>query len=344
MNPAAWRLSDARFLLVLMLPAGTLLNVLEKPETAFWAAVATSLIVAGVDALWPGAQRSPAPAGPQPQLRWLLRLYVPLQLMLLLAGLAAADRLGWLHVAGLAFGVGFVTGSLGITFAHELGHSRSRFDRALGWLLMASVNYSHFIVEHYRGHHPRAATWDDPASARRGESLWRFLPRTLRGSFADAWRLEAQQLRRGGRGWRSSPLAWSWGANLAILGLLAGAGEPKLLAFWLGQSVTAVWLLETVNYIEHYGLQRRVGADGRREPFGMEHAWNADHVLSNSILANLQRHSDHHLRALTPYPQLQALPGPQLPTGYAGCIWLAAVPPLWFALMDPRLAAATNPT
>jgi alkane 1-monooxygenase len=106
--------------------------------------------------------------------------------------------------------------------------------------------------------------------------------------------------------------------------------------------LTAIWLLETVNYIEHYGLQRRVGADGRREPFGMDHAWNADHVLSNSILANLQRHSDHRLQALTPYPQLQPLPGPQLPTGYAGCIWLAAVPPLWFALMDPRLAAATN--
>jgi alkane 1-monooxygenase len=342
MSPATWRLSDARFLLILLLPAGTLLNVLQHPQTAFWGAVATSVVIAAVDALWPGAQRSPAPVGPQPQLRWLLRLYVPLQLALLLAGLAAAPGIDWPQVAGLAFGVGFVTGSLGITFAHDLGHSRSRFDRALGWVLMAGVNYSHFMVEHYRGHHPRAATRDDPASARPGESLWRFLPRTLRGSFTDAWRLDALQLRRSGRGWRSSPLAWSWGLNLAFIVLLAAAGQWKMLAFWLGQSALAIWLLETVNYIEHYGLQRAVAADGRREPFGMQHAWNADHVLSNSVLANLQRHSDHHLRALTPFAQLQALPGPQLPTGYAGCIWLAAVPPLWFAIMDRRLAAGRD--
>ena len=334
-----WRLSDARFLLVLLLPGLTLLNVLQHPETAFWGALAASLAIAAVDGLWPGAQRSPAPVGPQPHLPWLLRLYVPLQLALLLAGLAAAPRLGWLQVAGLAFGVGFVTGSLGIAFAHDLGHSRSRRDRALGWMLMTSVNYSHFMVEHYRGHHPRAATWDDPASARPGESLWRFLPRTLAGSFADGWRLEAELLRRTGRGWQSSPLAWCWSLNLAFLLVLAAAGEAKMLAFWIGQSATAIWLLETVNYIEHYGLQRAVAPDGKRQPFGMQHAWNADHVLSNSLLANLQRHSDHHLRALTPYPQLQALPGPQLPTGYAGCIWLAAIPPLWFAVMDQRLAA-----
>jgi alkane 1-monooxygenase len=340
MQASTWRLSDLRFLLVLLLPAGTLLNLLLQPQTAFWGAMATTVTIAAVDALWPGAQRSPAPVGPQPQLRWLLRLYVPLQLALLAAGLAAAPGLDWPHVAGLAFGVGFVTGGLGITFAHDLGHSRRRADRALGWVLMTSVNYSHFMVEHYRGHHPRAATWDDPASARPGESLWRFLPRTLAGSFVDGWRLEARRLRHAGRGWKSSPLAWCWGLNLAIVVLLAAAGGPKMLAFWLGQSALAVWLLETVNYIEPYGLQRRVGPDGRREPFGVQHAWNADHVLSNSVLANLQRHSDHHMRALTPFPELRALPGPQLPTGYAGCIWLAAVPALWFAVMDRRLQAA----
>jgi alkane 1-monooxygenase len=343
MTRSAWRLSDIRFLLILLLPAGTLLNVLQHPETAFWGAIATSVIFSAVDTLWPGAQRSPAPVGAQPHLRWLLRLYVPVQCVLLVAALAAAPQLDWLHVAGLAYGVGFVTGSLGITFAHELGHSRSRVDRALGWVLMTSVNYSHFMVEHYRGHHPRAATFDDPASARRGESLWRFLPRTLWGSFVDAWRLEAVQLRRTGRGWHASPLAWSWGLNMAFIVALAIAADPKVLAFWVGQSVTAVWLLETVNYIEHYGLQRTVAADGKREPFGVQHAWNADHVLSNSVLANLQRHSDHHMRALTPYPQLEALPGPQLPTGYAGCIWLAAIPPLWFSIMNPRLGATGSP-
>lgn len=344
MTVSPWRLSDARFLLILLLPGLTLLNLGQHAGNMFWGAATVWAVIAVVDTWWPGAQRSPPPVGPQPWLPWLLRLYVPLQLALLVAGLAAAPRSSWLELAGMAFAVGFVTGGQGITFAHELGHSRSRSDRALAWTLMTSVNYSHFMVEHYRGHHARAATWDDPASARRGESLWRFLPRTLAGSLVDGWRLEAKQLKRTGRTWLASPLAWCCALNLAFVLALAATGSTKMLAFWLGQSAFAILLLETVNYVEHYGLQRAVSADGKREPFGVGHAWNADHVLSNSVLANLQRHSDHHMHAWTPYPELQPLPGPQLPTGYAGCVLLAAVPPLWFAAMDRRLATAAAVT
>ena len=119
-------------------------------------------------------------------------------------------------------------------------------------------------------------------------------------------------------------------------------GRAALL-FWVVQSAYAVWLLETINYIEHYGLRRAVLPGGRVEAFGMPHAWNADHLISNCLLANLQRHSDHHLHAWKPYPVLAPLPGPQLPTGYAGCIWLASMPPLWFRAMHPRLAAHLGP-
>jgi alkane 1-monooxygenase len=115
-----------------------------------------------------------------------------------------------------------------------------------------------------------------------------------------------------------------------------GVGWQGLL-FWLVQAAHAVWLLETVNYIEHYGLQRRE-VDGRPERFGVAHAWNADHLVSNCLLANLQRHSDHHMHAWKPYASLEPLPGPQLPGGYASCIFLAMVPPLWFRVMHPRLA------
>jgi alkane 1-monooxygenase len=295
--------------------------------------------VALVDAFWPGAQHSPRAGGPSPFLAWVLRRYAPLQGLVLVAAMFVAARSDWPTVWGLAFAAGFVTGAQGITYAHELGHSKSRMDRVLAWMLMTSVNYSHFMVEHYRGHHRRAATWDDPATARRGESLWRFLPRTLASSFANAWRLEGQRVRQCRGGWLSSPLAWCWGLNLAFLGALAATGQGKMLAFWIGQSVFAIWLLETVNYIEHYGLQRGLRPNGRREPFRVGHAWNADHVLSNSVLANLQRHSDHHVNAWKSYPELQASPGPQLPTGYAGCLLLAAIPPLWFGLIDRRLDA-----
>ena len=131
-----------------------------------------------------------------------------------------------------------------------------------------------------------------------------------------------------------------WSASLPPLGqALAIALGAGALLFWLVQAAYAVFLLEAINYIEHYGLERSAGADGRPEPFAMQHAWNADHALTNCFIANLQRHSDHHMHAWKPYATLEALPGPQLPTGYAGCLFLASVPRLWFRAMQPRLAA-----
>jgi alkane 1-monooxygenase len=339
MRSADLRLADLRFLAGVALPVLTLNNVLRDPAHAALGAFLTWLLIAGLEGCWPALAHSPDTGRDNGALPWLLRLHLPLQAALLAAGLLAAARADWLTVLGLGYAVGFITGAQGITYAHELGHSRRRADRALGWLLMTSVGYPQFMVEHYRGHHVRAATWDDPASARAGESLWRFLPRTVLGSTRGAWRLEGLRLAQHKRRWRQSPLLWATVAYVAFLLLLAAAGGWRLVVFWLVQSAFAVWLLEAVNYIEHYGLQRRTGADGRPEPFGVAHAWNADHVVSNSLLANLQRHSDHHMHATKPYPQLEALAGPQLPTGYAGCLLLAALPPLWFALMHRRLPA-----
>lgn len=321
-----FRLSDLRFLAGWLLPAGLLVNMTMHPERAGWGALFIWLLVVVVDGFWPGADRSPPAGGSPGFLKWILRLYVPLQMLLLAIGLVVASRSEWTVVLGLAYGVGFLTGAQGITFAHELGHGRNKADRVLAWLLMTSVNYPQFMVEHYRGHHVRAATHDDPASARYGESLWRFLPRTVIGSTINAWRFD-----------RRAPLICATLFNVAFIAVLAALGEWRALVFWLVQSAFAVWLLETVNYIEHYGLQRRV-EDGKREPFGIDHAWNADHVMSNSMLANLQRHSDHHMHAWKPCAQLEPLPGPQLPTGYAGCLLIASIPPWWFAVMHRRLA------
>jgi alkane 1-monooxygenase len=331
------RPSDLRFLAGWLLPAGLLVNMTMYPERAGWGALFIWAFVALVDGFWPGADRSPPAGGSARFLSWILRLYVPLQMLLLCIGLYVASRNDWGIVLGLAYGAGFLTGAQGITYAHELGHSRSKADRVLGWLLMTSVNYPQFMVEHYRGHHVRAATHDDPASARYGESLWRFLPRTVIGSTIDACRLEAKRLRERRKGWLSSPLLWAWTLNVAVVAVLVLFAQWKALAFWIGQSAFAVWLLETVNYIEHYGLERGRLANGHREPFGIEHAWNADHVVSNSLLANLQRHSDHHVNAWKPYAQLEVQAGPRLPTGYSGCLLLAAIPPVWFRVMHPRM-------
>ena len=352
---AVMRTSDLRFLVAWLLPLLTIFTVLLTPAYTALSTLAVWWGIALLDALLPGGKSSPAPLDPAASpayFRAVLRLYVPLQVALIAAGAYAAANADWFVVLGIAFSVGFITGSQGITFAHELGHSKSKIDRFFAWVLMTSVCYGHFMVEHYRGHHPRAATQADPASARFGESLYRFLPRSVWGSFASGWQLEAQRIRQFKSSWVRSPLAWSSALSLMLFVLAAHylptQAAIKFVAFFAAQSVVAFVLLEIVNYIEHYGLQRQlIGYAGSRanrkpEPFGMMHAWNADHVVSNSMLANLQRHSDHHMHAWKPYPTLALLPGPQLPTGYAGCILLAMLPPVWFAVMHPRIAALTN--
>jgi alkane 1-monooxygenase len=339
------RISDLRFLMALLLPSLTVLGLVTMPGYAAAFTLAIWWGIALIDTLMPGCQHSPPPirsGAHQAYFQSILRIFVLLQLVLIAVGAYAAVRADWPTALGVAFSVGFITGSQGITFAHELGHSKLKIDRFCGWVLMTSVCYGHFMVEHYRGHHPRAATFDDPASARYGESLYRFLPRTLWGSLANGWRLEAQRIAQMKTSWARSPLLWSTLVSLLLLMLpalyLPAQQATKYVAFFALQSAVAFVLLEIVNYIEHYGLQRN--ADGaKREAFGMMHAWNADHLASNSLLANLQRHSDHHMHAWKPYATLEALPGPQLPTGYSGCIILAMLPPLWFGMMHRRIAA-----
>ncbi len=329
-----------RFALAWLLPLAIASWVWVAPAWAGVALLGYQVFMAVLERV-PSLQHSPPATTHTAWHRAAIRLHVPLQMGLMALALwvlATRDLSAW-AVLSLAVGVGGVAGIQGISFAHELGHSKRPLDRFCGWLLMGSVTYAHFMVEHYRGHHPRAATFDDPASARQGESLWRFLPRTLGGSLRSAWRLEAQQLRQLKRGWQRSPLLWASLCQAGWLALLALWLGPVGLLFWLLQSAYAVFLLEAINYIEHYGLQRQV-VGGKREPFGMMHAWSADHVLTNSMVANLQRHPDHHMHAWKPYSELQALPGPQLPTGYAGCLFLASVPPLWFKEMDARLRDA----
>ena len=337
------RLSDLRFLVAWLLPVLTIFSVTFLPTQAALWTLAIWWTIALIDLAMPGGKNSPAAVPLGTQMTYfsaVLRLYVLLQIVLIAVGAYAVMRADWPTVLGIAFSVGFITGSQGITFAHELGHSKSKIDRFCGWVLMSSVCYSHFMVEHYRGHHPRAATFSDAATSRRGESLYRFLPRTLWGSFASGWALEGQRIKQMKGSWTRSPLLWSSAASVAVITaatlMLPAQAAMKVMAFLILQSAVAFMLLEIVNYIEHYGLQRHT-VNGKREAFGMMHAWNADHVATNSMLANLQRHSDHHMHAWKPYATLEPLPGPQLPTGYAGCLLLAMVPPLWFALMHPRL-------
>ena len=275
--------------------------------------------------------------------RWCTYLYLPIQY----AGLVFAcwlwshGRLSTVDDVGLALTVGMVSG-IAINTAHELGHKRASLERWLSRVALAQSGYGHFFVEHNRGHHVRVATPEDPASARLGESFYAFLPRTVSGSLRSAWELERVRLRRlGASPWTPrNDILGAWAMTVALFAALAGAFGPVVLPYLLLQAVIGFSLLEVVNYLEHYGLLRQRREDGRYERTRPEHSWNSNSAASNVLLYHLQRHSDHHANPIRRYQALRHVEeAPQLPTGYAGMILAAVIPPLWRRLMDRRLLA-----
>ncbi|HTR89561.1 MAG TPA: alkane 1-monooxygenase, partial [Solirubrobacteraceae bacterium] len=233
-----------------------------------------------------------------------------------------------------------VVGGIGINTAHELGHKRESIEKWLSRVALAQTGYGHFFIEHNRGHHVRVATPEDPASARLGESFYAFWPRTVAGSLRSAWGLERVRLARMGRSpWTiRNDILSAWAMTVVLFAALAIAFGPVVLPYLLIQAVIGFSLLEVVNYLEHYGLLRQRREDGRYERTRPEHSWNSNNVASNVLLYHLQRHSDHHANPIRRYQALRHVQeAPQLPTGYAGMIVLAAVPPLWRRVMDPRL-------
>ena len=271
----------------------------------------------------------------------LLVVVAPLQWLCTILGcwLVATWQPAAMEFLGLVLTVGAVNG-LGIVAAHELGHRMVPWKRWCAVIGLAPSGYGHFIVEHNRGHHKHVATPLDPASARLGESFWRFLPRTLFGGLRSAWRLEADRLQHHGQpvlSWRNQNLQ-AWAVTAVLFAALTLWLGPLVLVFLLLQALYAASQLEVVNYVEHYGLLRRQEADGRYERCAPEHSWNSDHIVTNFFLFQLQRHSDHHAHPARPYTALRHFDiSPQLPSGYASMMLLAYCPPLWFAVMDPRV-------
>lgn len=273
--------------------------------------------------------------------RWCTYLYLPLQY----AGLVFACWL-WSHgglspvgKVGLAFTMGMVSG-IAINTAHELGHKRARLERWLSKVALAQSGYGHFFIEHNRGHHVRVATPEDPASSRLGESFWAFLPRTVAGSLRSSLELERIRLDRmhESRWSLRNDIFNAWAMTVALFAVLVAGFGVTVLPYLVAQAVIGFSLLEVVNYLEHYGLLRQKRDDGRYERCAPEHSWNSNNVASNVLLYHLQRHSDHHANPMRRYQALRHFDrAPQLPTGYAGMIMLACVPPLWRRVMDGRV-------
>ena len=273
--------------------------------------------------------------------RQLTYAVVPLHVISLIvtAGYAATQSLSWWAFILLAAYAGTIAG-LAINTGHELGHKNSRIEKLLAKIVLAVAAYGHFTIEHNRGHHKYVSTYADPASSRMGESIYRFALREIPGAFKSAWLIEKERLNNRDKPvWHQSNMILQSYAMTALLSLLLLVAFGWLvIPFLLIHNTAAYWQLTSANYIEHYGLLREKGDDGKLERCQPHHSWNSNHIFSNLVLFHLERHSDHHAHPLRRYQSLRHFDNlPQLPNGYFGMYVLAYIPPLWFNVMDKRL-------
>jgi alkane 1-monooxygenase len=273
---------------------------------------------------------------------WILYLNVPMLVGIIIGYfyVLSTASLELYEQIGLTLTTGIYIGGVGINVAHELGHRQEWFPRLLAQILLLPNLYLHFSIEHNHGHHVNIATPKDPASSRYNEPIYTFWFRSVIFSYLSAWSIEARRLRQQGH----SP--FSWRNRMIYLQLIQVAYVVglcltfswALLPFIIIVAILGFLMLETVNYIEHYGLQRRQLASGRYEPVQPWHSWNCNHDIGRILLYELTRHSDHHYKASRKYQVLRHFEeAPQLPWGYPMSMLIALIPPLWFRLMNPRV-------
>jgi len=268
---------------------------------------------------------------------------VPLQVVMVIWGayVVSESVLSPLETIGFIFSIGVSSGVMGINVSHELQHRVNlKAEPLLARIMLWTVLYMHWAIEHVAGHHMKVATPEDPATARYGETFYAFWLRTVFGGMASAWNIEAARLKRKGIkvfSLRNRIIYYSILELTLVIALFVVFGLGTV-GYFIIQSIIAFTLLEIINYVEHYGLLRAKGSDGRYESVNFLHAWNSSNWLTNRFLFNLQRHSDHHYKPDRRYQILRHFDAsPQLPTGYAGMILLAAIPPLWRMVMDHRV-------
>lgn len=272
---------------------------------------------------------------------WQLYIMLPAQFILLFIFLQSMQEpaLTLIDKIGRISSMGILCGVVGINVAHELGHRNTWYEQLMAKLLLLSSLYMHFFIEHNKGHHRNVSTKEDPASARFGEILYVFWIRSVIYSYLSAWKIELEKLKKIGQPFlslKNEMLIFQCiqvGMILSI-GLIFGW---ITMGYFILAAVMGFLLLETVNYIEHYGLER----DKKGEAYERvmpHHSWNSDHVVGRVVLFELSRHSDHHFIASRKYQILRHIDeSPQMPTGYPGMMLLATVPPLWFKVMNPRI-------
>lgn len=277
---------------------------------------------------------------------YILYLMVPVQYFSLIYFLFSFHiAQPWYEIAGKVVSMGVLCGLLGINAAHELGHRVKPFEQFLAKALLLTSLYMHFIIEHNRGHHKNVSTDNDPASSRYGETIYKFWFRSIIFSFISAWKIEAKELRKKGIPLFSmkNEMIQFLLIQLAMVLLIYFIFGYMVVFYFTGAALFGIFLLETVNYIEHYGLRRKKTGENVYERVMPIHSWNSNHPLGRIMLFELSRHSDHHYMASRKYQVLRNFDtSPQLPTGYPGMMLLALLPPLWFKVMHKKIEQVQN--
>jgi len=272
---------------------------------------------------------------------WLY-LMVPFQYATLLYFMISLqdESLSTIEYVGRIAVMGLLCGTFGINVGHELGHRRNLYERNMAKALLLTSLYMHFYIEHNKGHHKNVSTAEDPSSARRGEPIYLFYFRTVVMGFLSAWKIAGEdQLKKGKPVLHfSNQMIQFQLLQLALLIIVYLVFGLKIMMAFMAAATIGFLLLETVNYIEHYGLERKIAPSGQYERAMPQHSWNSNHILGRLMLFELSRHSDHHYLASRKYQVLRHHDeAPQMPTGYPGMMILSLFPPIWFRIMNRKI-------
>ena len=343
------RLATIKYLLVFTTPIVVLFSLSMNGLGTYFALVFVFAFIPLLEFLFTGNENNlteleEAIALEDKTYDYIIWSLVPMQVLTLVYFLVRISdpSVFYYEKVGMMTAFGISCGVLGINAAHELGHRVTKHEQLMSKILLCTTLYMHFFIEHNRGHHKNVSTDEDPASSRYGENVYAFFVRSVRDSWLSAWQIEKKRLEKAQQNF------WSWHNEMlvyqiiqaALLVIIALSFNVEIMFWFINSAIMGFLLLETVNYIEHYGLRRQKVTDKQYEPVLPIHSWNSNHTLGRVLLLELTRHSDHHYKATRKYQILRHFDNsPQMPSGYPAMMLLSLVPPLWFKVMHRQIAA-----
>lgn len=340
-------MKDLKYLAALTIPIAAIISIFIKGIWVFFTPCYVFIIIPLLELLLAKnpsnyLEKEKENRKTNPLFDWMLYLNLPIVFSLLLWALieVSLSVLETFEIIGIIISVGIVLGVNGINVAHELGHRQTSKTRFIGKLLLLPSLYMHFYIEHNFGHHLNAATKEDPATARYNQSVYSFWITSILRQYLSAWKIQSKLLKNTKRTFLSfkNDMFWYVIFQVSYLVIIYLAFGNIGLFFGLGVAIVSFLLLETVNYIEHYGLLRLKTKSGRYERVREIHSWNSNHVVGRIVLYELTRHSDHHYKSSKKYQLLECHDqSPQMPFGYPTSMVIAFLPPLWFGVMNKRI-------